>query len=92
MRRKHLTFSIVFLLLCSFIALVAFSQQKSRLQLSAEMKAAWEDLYNPAYGAYPIYKSAFDELESAIKKFIENHKKLKGIKLSTKLDPVSQLI
>ena len=93
MRQKHLTFSIVFLvLLCSIIALVAFSQQKSRLQLEAEMEAAKDNLYNPAYGAYPIYKSAFDELESAIKTFIENHEKLKGIKLSTKLDPVSQLI
>ncbi|MCG9133852.1 hypothetical protein J5I95_19460 [Candidatus Poribacteria bacterium] len=92
MRRKHLTFSIVFLVLCSFIALVAVSQQKSRLQLYAEMEDAKDRLYNPAYGAYPIYKSAFDELESEIQSFIKNHGELQGTKLSPKLDPGSALL
>lgn len=93
MRQKHLTFIIVFLvLLCSIIALVAVSQQKSRNQLYAEMVAAKDELYNPDSGAYPLYKSAFDDLEADIKSFIKAHEQLKGIRLSPRLDPLSQLI
>ena len=91
MRKKHLTFSIVFLLLCSFIALVAVSQQKSRLQLAAEMKQAEDNLYNAEHGAWPEYEREFNKLEGMIQSFISNHQELSSIKLSPKLDPISQL-
>ena len=73
MQRKHLTFSIVFLLLCSFIALVAVSQQKSIRQLEAEKEAAWNALYLEPHGAYPRYKAKFDFYEGKIQKFITEH-------------------
>ena len=92
MRRKHLTFTLVFLLLCSFIALVAVSQQKSIRQLENEMETAYKNLYNPDYGAWPVYTEAFDDLEAKIRKFIEDHEKLKSISLSPKLDPGSALL
>jgi len=56
------------------------------------MNQAEKDLYNPDYGAYPEYKSAFDTLEGMIKKVISDHGKLKGIKLSPKLEWGSALI
>ncbi len=93
MRRKHLIFAVaISLLLGSFVALIAVSQQKTLRQLENEMEAAWNNLYNPEYGAWPIYKSAFDKLEGKIKKFIEDHEKLQGIKLSPKLDWASALV
>ena len=77
MRRKHLIFAVaISLLLGSFVALVAVSQQKSLRQLENEMEAAWNDLYNPEYGAWPIYKSAFDSLEGKIQKFIRHYNDL----------------
>ena len=93
MRRKHLIFAVaISLLLGSFVALVAVSQEKSILQLQAEMHDARERLYNPDHGAYPIYKSAFDDLEGKIQSFISAHGELTGIALSPKLDPINQLI
>ena len=93
MRRKHFIFAVaISLLLGSFVALVAVSQEKSRLQLYAEMDQAEKDLYNPDYGAYPIYKSAFDDLEGKIQSFILAHGELTGTKLSPKADWISALI
>lgn len=92
MRRKHLIFSIAFLLLCSFVALIAVSQQKTLLQLEVEMNNAKDRLYNPDNGAYPEYKEAFDTLEGKIKKVISDHGNLKGIKLSPKLEWGSALV
>ena len=93
MRRKHLIFAVaISLLLCSFIALVAVSQQKSLRQLKAEVDDARERLYNPEYGAWPIYKSAFDSLEGKIQKFIEDHGKLTAIELSPKLEWASAFV
>ena len=73
MQRKHLIFSIVFLLLCSFIALVAVSQQKSIRQLENEMEEAKDALYLDPHGAYPRYKAKFDFYEGKIQKFITEH-------------------
>lgn len=92
MRRKHLICSIVFLLICSFITLVAVSQQKSFDQVETEMETAYKNLYNPEFGAWPVYKEAFDELDESIKEFIEDHGELKSMQVTPKLDPVSQLI
>ena len=92
MRQKHLILGLLFLVLCSFVALISVSQQKSLLQLENEKDAAWNVLYNPESGAWPEYKSAFDKLQGKIQKFIEDHGKLKGIKLSPKLDPANQLL
>ena len=92
MRRKHLTFSIVFLLLCSFIALVAVSQEKSLRQLENEMETAYKNLYNPEYGAWPRYKAKFDFYQGKILEFITEHNKLTGTKLSPKLEWASALV
>ena len=46
----------------------------------------------PEFGAWPVYKEAFDELEADIKDFIKDHGELKGMQVTPKLDPVSQAI
>jgi len=93
MRRKHLTFGILFLvLLCSFIALVGVSQQKSIRQLENEMKQKEDALYLEPHGAWPRYKAKFDFYEGKIQKFITEHNKLIGIRLHTNFDWTSTLV
>ncbi len=84
MRQKHLIFGIVFLvLLCSFVALVAISQQKTLGQLVKEMNDARNKLYTPPDGAWPVYSDAFDVLEGMIDDVKDDLKALYGIKIDS---------
>lgn len=83
MRRKHLTFSIVFLLLCSFVALIAVSQQKPLTQLVAEKDKAFRELYTPPDGAWPVYESEFDVLQDRIQTVMTKVKAQRGIRIDS---------
>ena len=82
-RQKHLTFSIIFLLLCSFIALIAVSQQKTVGQLVAEKDKAFRELYTPPDGAWAVYEAAFDVLEARIQTVMTKIKAQRSIKISS---------
>ena len=91
MRRKHLTFSIVFLvLLCSFVALVAISQQKTIGELVIDMAKARDELYHPGdeernipKGVYTVYSDEFDVLQARILAVQTKVKAQRGIKIDS---------
>ena len=91
MRRKHLAFSIGFLvLLCSFVALVAVSQQKTIGELVKDMAEARDLLYHPGdeerdipKGAYTVYSDEFDVLQARIQTVMTKVKAQRGIKISS---------
>ena len=81
MRRKHLTYTLAFsLLLGSFIALIAYSQQKPVAQLRAEMNNASHNLYKVEI---PRHKVANDLLNEMIDSVKRKYNTLTGITVST---------
>ena len=81
MRQKHLIYTLAFsLLLGSFIALIAYSQQKSVAQLRAEKDNAYHDLYNIEI---PRHATANDRLNEMIRSVKSKYKTLSGISVNT---------
>ena len=81
MKRKHLIWTLAFsLLLGSFIALIAFSQQKSLAQLNAEMMNKRNALYNVEI---PRHKKANDLLNEMIRSVKRKYDILSGITVNT---------
>ena len=89
MRRKHLIFSLVFLvLLCSFVPSIASSQTLQELDVA--MKNAWDKLYNPSSGAWASYMWSHTYLEKMITEIRAEIKALGGIQLTPSLHPATQ--
>lgn len=91
MRRKHLIFAVALsLLLGSFVAMVAVSQNKSVEALRADMTNAHDRLYNKRSGAWTSYEWSYNRLQTMITEIRIEIRALGGIRLTPSLHPATQ--